>query len=151
MSATSQTDQVTDERVRAATAHWAPRFLANGTDYVDFLATLSRITTWDEWCRQWGVTAAGYEAVAERAEGNGRRLTAAGAWRRAALCWHWGKFLFTEHPDEQRARTSARSPVTRVAPGRWPRRPSGSRSPTRACDWPRTCACRPAPAPRRRW
>jgi dienelactone hydrolase len=103
VSATSHTDQVTDERVRAATAHWAPRFVANGTDYVDFLATLSRISTWDDWCRQWGVTAAGYEAVAERAEAKDRRLTAAGAWRRAALCWHWGKFLFTEHPDEQRA------------------------------------------------
>jgi hypothetical protein len=35
VSATSQTGQVTDERVRAATAHWAPRFVANGTDYVD--------------------------------------------------------------------------------------------------------------------
>jgi len=103
VSATSQTDRVIDERVRAATAHWAPRFIANGTDYVDFLATLSRITSWDEWCREWGVTAAGYEAIAERAEDKGRRLTAAGAWRRAALCWHWGKFLFTEHPEEQRA------------------------------------------------
>jgi 2,6-dihydroxypseudooxynicotine hydrolase len=103
VSATSQSDQVTDERVRAATAHWAPRIVANGTDYVDFLATLSRISTWDDWCRQWGVTAAGYEAIAERAEARGRRLTAAGAWRRAALCWHWGKFVFTEHPDQQRA------------------------------------------------
>ncbi len=25
------------------------------------------------------------------------------ACRAAALCWHWGKFLFTEYPDEQRA------------------------------------------------
>jgi dienelactone hydrolase len=102
VSATSQTE-VTDERVRAATAHWAPRFIANGTDYVDFLATLSRITSWDDWCREWGVTAAGYEVIAERAERKDQRLTAAGAWRRAGLCWHWGKFLFSEHPDEQRA------------------------------------------------
>jgi 2,6-dihydroxypseudooxynicotine hydrolase len=94
---------VADERVQAATAHWAPRFLANGTDYVDFQATLERIPRWDDWCREWGRTAAGYEALAERAERHGRRLTAAGAWRRAALCWHWGKFLFIEHPDEQRA------------------------------------------------
>jgi dienelactone hydrolase len=103
VSATSQADQVADERVRAATAHWAPRFIANGTDYVDFQATLSRIASWDDWCRQWGVTAAGYEVIAERAERKGRRLTAAGAWRRAGLCWHWGKFVFTEHPEEQRA------------------------------------------------
>jgi dienelactone hydrolase len=94
---------VPDERVRAATAHWAPRFIANGTDYMDFQATLGRIARWDQWCREWGRTAAGYEALAERADRQGRRLSAAEAWRRAALCWHWGKFLFTEHPEEQRA------------------------------------------------
>jgi dienelactone hydrolase len=103
VSATGQTEQVSDERVRAATAHWAPRFIANGTDYVDFLETLSRITSWDDWCREWGVTAVRYETIAERAEAAGRRLTAAGAWRRAAICWHWGKFLFVDHPDQQRA------------------------------------------------
>ena len=103
MSATSAEGRVPDERVQAATAHWAPRFVANGTDYVDFQATLQRIGRWDEWCREWGRTAAGYEGLAERAERRGRRLTAAGAWRRAALCWHWGKFLFTEYPDQQRA------------------------------------------------
>jgi 2,6-dihydroxypseudooxynicotine hydrolase len=32
-----------------------------------------------------------------------QRLTAAGAWRRAALCWHWGKFLFVDDLDQQRA------------------------------------------------
>ena len=30
-------------------------------------------------------------------------ITAGEAWRRAALCWHWGKFVFTDHLDEQRA------------------------------------------------
>ncbi|HWG02531.1 MAG TPA: alpha/beta fold hydrolase, partial [Trebonia sp.] len=29
--------------------------------------------------------------------------TAAGAWQRAALAWHWGKFVFVGHPAEQRA------------------------------------------------
>jgi dipeptidyl aminopeptidase/acylaminoacyl peptidase len=96
-------EPVPDERVQAATAHWAPRFVANGTDYMDFQATLQRIARWDEWCREWGRTAAAYERLAQRAEQQGRTLTAAGAWRRAALCWHWGKFLFTEYPDEQRA------------------------------------------------
>ena len=125
MSATSESDRVTDERVRAATAHWAPRFVANGTDYVDFLATLSRITSWDEWCREWGVTAAGYEAIAKRAEERGRRLTAAGAWRRAALCWHWGKFLFTEHPEEQRA--AHERTVAGYARGAWALDPPAER------------------------
>jgi dipeptidyl aminopeptidase/acylaminoacyl peptidase len=93
----------TDERVASATAHWAPRFIANGTDYPDFQATLARIDRWEDWCREWGRTAERYEQLARSAESAGRPLTAGGAWRRAALCWHWGKFVFVEHPDEQRA------------------------------------------------
>jgi alpha-beta hydrolase superfamily lysophospholipase len=92
-----------DARVAAAAAHWGYRFTSNGTDYGDFTATLSRITRWDDWCREWGSTAAGYEQLAENAEDAGYAETAAGAWRRAALAWHWGKFVFVDHPDEQRA------------------------------------------------
>lgn len=92
-----------DERVAAAAAHWGARFTANGTDYGDFTATMSRITRWDDWCREWGGTALRYEQFAENAENAGNAQTAAGAWRRAALCWHWGKFVFVDHPDEQRA------------------------------------------------
>jgi dienelactone hydrolase len=92
-----------DERVAAASAHWALRFTANGTDYADVQATLGRIARWRDWCREWGATARGYEAIAERAEGAGQAVTAGEAWRRAALCWHWGKFVFTEDPIQQRA------------------------------------------------
>jgi 2,6-dihydroxypseudooxynicotine hydrolase len=92
-----------DARVAAAAEHWGARFTANGTDYGDFTATMSRITRWDDWCREWGVTATRYEQLAESAEDTGHDETAAGAWRRAALCWHWGKFVFVDHPDEQRA------------------------------------------------
>jgi alpha-beta hydrolase superfamily lysophospholipase len=92
-----------DARVAAAAAHWANRFVANGTDYADFQATLARITRWDDWCREWGNTAARYEQLAESAADAGQAETAAGAWQRAALAWHWGKFVFVDHPDEQRA------------------------------------------------
>jgi predicted amidohydrolase/dienelactone hydrolase len=94
---------MTDERVAAANAHWAARFIANGTSYSDFQATMSRIAGWDDWCREWGRTARRYEQLAETAEESGRAMTAGEAWRRAALCWHWGKFVFVDHPDEQRA------------------------------------------------
>jgi 2,6-dihydroxypseudooxynicotine hydrolase len=92
-----------DKRVAAATAHWADRFIANGTSYSDFQATMARIGRWDDWCREWGRTAQHYEQLAERADQAGKTVTAGQAWRRAALCWHWGKFVFTDHPDEQRA------------------------------------------------
>ena len=92
-----------DERVVAANAHWAARFIANGTSYSDFQATMARITVWDEWCREWGRTAQYYEQLADTADAAGRKLTAGGAWRRAALCWHWGKFVFVDDLDQQRA------------------------------------------------
>ena len=37
-----------DERVATARAHWAARFVANGTSYADFEATLARIGRWDD-------------------------------------------------------------------------------------------------------
>jgi predicted amidohydrolase/dienelactone hydrolase len=94
---------VPDERVRAANAHWAARFVANGTSYSDFQATMARISVWDDWCREWGRTAQHYEQLAETAETAGQTVTAGEAWRRAALAWHWGKFVFVDHPAEQRA------------------------------------------------
>ena len=96
----AQQDGGRDARVAAAEAHWANRFVSNGTDYGDFQATLSRISRWDDWCREWGRTARRYEEIAEAAPSP---QTAAGAWRRAALAWHWGKFVFTDDPVQQRA------------------------------------------------
>src|SRR5580692_9789660 len=92
-----------DRRVAVALAQWGYRFTSNGTDYGDFTATLARITRWADWCREWGVTATRYEQLAEAAQDAGERQTAAGAWQRAALAWHWGKFVFTDDPAQQRA------------------------------------------------
>jgi alpha-beta hydrolase superfamily lysophospholipase len=93
----------TDARVASAAAHWGYRFTSNGTDYGDFTATLARINRWGDWCREWGVTASHYEQLAEAAQDAGQRETAAGAWRRASLAWHWGKFVFVDDPVQQRA------------------------------------------------
>jgi dienelactone hydrolase len=90
-------------RVAAAAAHWGYRFTSNGTDYGDFTATLARIARWEDWCREWGVTASGYEQLAEAAEDAGNQESANGAWRRASLAWHWGKFVFVDDPVQQRA------------------------------------------------
>ena len=92
-----------DARVQAAAAHWGYRFTANGTDYGDFTATLARISRWADWCREWGVTATHYEQLAEAAQDAGQQQTATGAWQRAALAWHWGKFVFVDDPVQQRA------------------------------------------------
>lgn len=92
-----------DPRVEAAAAHWGPRFVHNGTDQADFDETLARIDQWAQWCHEWGRTAERYEALAAHADRARHFETAADAWRRAGLCWHWAKFVFVEDPAAQRA------------------------------------------------
>src|ERR1700748_3921266 len=103
MAADQQSQTPTDGRVAGAAAHWGFRFIASGTDSGDFTATLARISRWADWCREWGVTAAHYEQLAESAEDAGQQQTAVGDWQRAALAWHWGKFVFVDDPVQQRA------------------------------------------------
>ena len=98
-----------DAWVAVALAQWGYRFTSNGTDYGDFTATLARITRWADWCREWGVTATRYEQLAEAAQDAGQRQTAAGAWQRASLAWHWGKFVFTDDPANTPAERLYRS------------------------------------------
>src|ERR1700728_2101600 len=103
MAHDQQAEESKDARVAGAAAHWGYRFTSNGTDYGDFTATLARIGRWADWCREWGVTASHYEQLAEAAEDAGQPETANGAWRRASLAWHWGKFVFVDDPVQQRA------------------------------------------------
>lgn len=109
------TDAHVDQRVAAAAAHWGPRFVNNGTDHLDFERVLARTTRWEDWCAEWGHLAEGYEAIAERAEAAGHRATATEAWRRAGMCWHWGKFVFVIDPAQQR--TAHRRAITCYARG----------------------------------
>ena len=42
-----------DPNVRAAIAHWAPRFIANGIDYNDFVSTTAHVARWRDWSAEW--------------------------------------------------------------------------------------------------
>jgi len=114
-----------DDRVRIAVSHWAPRFVANGVDLSDFNATLARIQTWSQWLTEWAATARDYEDLAQTAESHGFALTAAEAWRRAALCWHFGKFVFMEDPDL--ARTAQQRLTEDYQKGMWALEPPATR------------------------
>ncbi|MFQ5880519.1 MAG: alpha/beta hydrolase, partial [Dehalococcoidia bacterium] len=83
-----------DERVETAIRNWAPRFLTNGVYYSDFVSTTERIQAWDQWCAEWSRSARVHEEIAEAAEAAGSRITARDAYREAALCYHYAKFLF---------------------------------------------------------
>jgi len=89
-----------DERVEAAIKNWAPRFTSQGVDYNDFFHTTARIQTWDEWCSEWVVTGDVHYQLAKKAEAEGNSLSAGEAYIAAALCYHFGKFVFQDFHDE---------------------------------------------------
>ncbi|MGH2375164.1 MAG: alpha/beta hydrolase family protein [bacterium] len=83
-----------DARVQAAIDNWAPRFIAQGVDYNDFVRTTSGIERWDNWLDAWSATGDVHAGLAQEAEGAGRMTSAGEAYVRAALCFHFAKFVW---------------------------------------------------------
>lgn len=92
-----------DARVQAAIDHWAPRFVQAGVDYNEFLTTTGGLEHWEDWLDAWAQTADGHAERAREAETAARRISAGDAWLRAAVGYHFGKFVWVVDPD--RART----------------------------------------------
>src|SRR4051794_31326490 len=94
-----------DAEVQAALDHWAPRFIQNGVDYNDFVRTVKRVETWDQWLPEWAATADEQAGFAREAEEAGHRVTAGHAWQRAATDRHFGKFVWMVDLELARAAT----------------------------------------------
>jgi pimeloyl-ACP methyl ester carboxylesterase len=94
---------VPDARVQAAIDHWAPRFVQAGVDYNDFVRTTARIERWEDWLDAWCETGSEHAALAREAEAAGRLQTAGDAWLRAAVCFHFGKFVWVLDAERSRA------------------------------------------------
>ncbi len=92
-----------DKRVWAAIKNWAPRFTSQGIDYNDFFRTTARVETWEDWCREWVATGDVHHALAVQAEVEGHPVSAGEAYIDAALCYHFGKFVFQDYHDEYMA------------------------------------------------
>ena len=92
-----------DARVQAAIDNWAPRFIAQGVDYNDFIRTTGAISGWDEWLPAWVSTGDVHARLAHDAEEAGRTISAGEAYLQAALCYHFAKFVWlvdmTRHRD----------------------------------------------------
>lgn len=106
---TAHTAGSADPQLAAALAHWAPRLVANGIDYNDFVATTARVGRWADWCAAWMETARIHEDLAAEAEARGAAASAAEARVRASMCHHFGKFVFFE--DMQAYRTAGERTV----------------------------------------
>ena len=91
-----------DERVASAIAHWAPRFTANGVTVSDFESITSGLERWADWCAAWSSAGAEYEALGRAALAEGRLLSAGEHLARAAVYFHFGKFVFVDYPEQMR-------------------------------------------------
>jgi dienelactone hydrolase len=91
-----------DKRVEIALHHWAPRFVSSGVPLTDFQEVAGGITRWDEWCAAWSARAAIHEDLGRQALAGGWRLSAGEHLTRAALCYHFGKFMFVHDVEEMR-------------------------------------------------
>jgi dienelactone hydrolase len=83
-----------DPRIEAAISHWAPRFVANGVPLVDFQEVTGSCSRWEDWCAAWSARAAIHEELGNKALAEGCTISAAEHLTRAAVCYHFGKFLF---------------------------------------------------------
>jgi pimeloyl-ACP methyl ester carboxylesterase len=92
-----------DARVSSAISHWAPRFVSNGVILADFEEVTASIDRWEDWCSAWSARATVHEALGRESLKNGYRLTAGEHLVRAAMYYHFAKFVFVQAPDEMRA------------------------------------------------
>jgi 2,6-dihydroxypseudooxynicotine hydrolase len=102
MSQVMEKPKAKDPRVEAAIAHWAPRFVANGVPLADFEEVTAGVERWEDWCSAWSARAAIHEALGDRALAEGFRLSAGEHYTRAAVCYHFGKFLFVNDLEQMR-------------------------------------------------
>jgi dienelactone hydrolase len=91
-----------DPRIEAAISHWAPRFVANGVPLVDFQDVSASCERWEDWCAAWSARAAVHEELGNKALAEGFTTSAAAHLTRAAVCYHFGKFLFVIDPAQMK-------------------------------------------------
>ena len=98
-----QTAARRDARVASAIDHWAPRFVSNGVQLADFEEVTAGISRWEDWCAAWCARAGVHEALGREALAQGWRLTAGEHLVRAAMYYHFAKFVFVQDPAQMRA------------------------------------------------
>lgn len=105
MSAEDQPE--VDDLVRQAFALWGPRMILGGVDYNDFEYASAHIRTWSEWIDIWSDYGDRHRRVGERFEGDGALISAGHAYRRAAACYHFAKFVWVEDLRKNESATRA--------------------------------------------
>ena len=83
-----------DQLIDIAVAKWAGRFVINGVPLSDFQEVTGGLERWDDWCRAWSARAAEHEEAGRQALADGHGISAGEHLQRAAVLYHFAKFLF---------------------------------------------------------
>jgi 2,6-dihydroxypseudooxynicotine hydrolase len=94
---------MTDPRVSSAISHWAPRFVSNGVLLADFEDVTKSLERWEDWCAAWSQRAAVHEELGRESLRDGFKLTASEHLIRAAIYYHFAKFVFVQDAKQMRA------------------------------------------------
>jgi 2,6-dihydroxypseudooxynicotine hydrolase len=85
-----------DEQLASALEHWAPRLTGNGVLAADLARVVSGISSWRDWCGAWIAVAEEHEHLGRSALAGGRFRSAGEHLRRAAVSYHFGRFVYYE-------------------------------------------------------
>lgn len=94
-----------DARVQAAIDNWAPRLVTQGVDYNDFVRTTAGIETWEGWLDGFSELGEMHLGLAAEAAERGRTRTAGEAYVRAALAFHFAKYVWVLDGERNRQTT----------------------------------------------
>ncbi len=93
---------MSDPRLHHA-ANWEARFTVNGVAASDFHDVLNSLTSWDDWCGTWSARAAVHERLGREALDANQFVSAGEHLSRAAVTYHFAKYLFVQDMVQMRA------------------------------------------------
>src|SRR5262245_42551302 len=112
---TAETRVQVDDLVDQAFRLWGPRMILGGVHFNDFESAGRRIRQWSEWLDVWSEYGAAHRAVGERFEREQALISAGNAYRRAAACYHFAKFVWVDDMEKNRVAALAAAGLTRRA------------------------------------
>jgi 2,6-dihydroxypseudooxynicotine hydrolase len=92
-----------DAKVQSAISHWAPRFVSNGVLLADFEEVTGSLERWEDWCEAWSKRAEMHGKLGQAAFKDGYKLTASEHFIRAAIYFHFAKFVFVQDTKQMHA------------------------------------------------
>lgn len=92
-----------DPRVESAVAHWGGRFISNGVPLADFQEVTAGLERWEDWCAGFSERAELHKKMGRAALEEKLFISAGEHLTRAAVLYHFAKYLFVIDTDQMKA------------------------------------------------